>query len=88
MPRTGVTVPCALSCVPVRGLTPDCFRGDGMERNGIGKVKIVWIEGDEPHSIVATPQGEEDNFLKFLLRDGRTILLQKSMIIKLEEVSG
>lgn len=57
-----------------------------MERDGCTKVKVVWVEGAQAHSVVATPKGEIDGFLEFLLPDGRFIRLQKTMVVKLEEV--
>lgn len=57
-----------------------------MERDGCTKVKVVWVEGSEAHSVVATPVGEADGFLQFSLVDGRTLRLQKTMVVKIEEV--
>jgi hypothetical protein len=47
--------------------------------------KVVWVEGKETHSVWATPTGEEDGFLRFVLSNGATLRLQRSAIIKLEE---
>ena len=35
-----------------------------MARNGTRDVKVVWVEGVEPHSVIATFLGEEEDFLK------------------------
>lgn len=61
--------------------------GSGMESQANTKVKVVWIEGDEPHCITAVRQGEKDSFLTFTLTDGRMLYLQKSMVVKIEEVT-
>jgi hypothetical protein len=57
----------------------------GMERDGKSKCKVVWLEGQEPHSVWATPIGEEDCFLLFTLSNGVTLRLQKSAVVKIEE---
>jgi hypothetical protein len=54
----------------------------------VRRVKVVWIEGAEVHSVVATPAGEENGFLKFQLPNGGFLLhLQRSSVIKIEELS-
>ncbi len=50
------------------------------------RVKVVWTELDRLHSIIATPLGEENGFLKLRLVNGNSILLSRSAIIKVEEV--
>ena len=50
------------------------------------KTKVVWNEGKEAHAVWATPVGEEDGFLKFILPNGAILRLQKSAIVKIEEV--
>jgi hypothetical protein len=58
------------------------------ERNGHKpKVKIVWNEGNQVHSVLATQDGEEDGFLRFVLLSGKQIRLSKTCILKIEEVS-
>jgi len=53
----------------------------------MAKLKVVWNEGGQAHAIVATPTENADaDFLQFILADGRVIRLQKSAIVKLEEV--
>jgi hypothetical protein len=49
------------------------------------KSKVVWTEGNDVHSVWATPEGEEDGFLKFMLSTGAILRLQKSSVVKIEE---
>lgn len=53
----------------------------------MGRRKIVWCEGPKDCCVVATPAGESAGFLKFILADGRELLLRRESIIKIEEVS-
>lgn len=50
------------------------------------KVKVVWLEGVNTHSVLASLLGEEDGFLKLTLGNGFQMSLQKASVIKIEEV--
>ena len=57
-----------------------------MDGNEIRYAKIVWNEDGKAHVVRARPLGEENGFLKFQLSDGRSLLLSKVAVVKIEEV--
>jgi hypothetical protein len=50
------------------------------------RVKVVWLELNQIHTVVATPSGEENGFLKFQLLNGNSVLLSRAAIVKIEEL--
>jgi len=56
-----------------------------MDRNGKGRFKILWAEKDELHSVWASSYSEQDGWVKANLMDGRTLLLAKATVLKVEQ---
>jgi hypothetical protein len=55
-----------------------------MER----KVKVVWHEGGAARAVHGHFVGEEAGFLKLRLADGRILQLNKTTIVKIEDMGG
>ncbi len=54
----------------------------------VGLVKVVWVEGAEAHAVQARITEDAEQFLTIQTLDGKILHLNKSYVVKVEEVDG